>query len=116
MRINTSGWGMILMNKLFLMTVLGLVSMVAIPVVVSVYAHSDPDEIRVFGKNFCAGEESILGDRSYTDGHELSYDVSCPSSQIVVHNWDNISTAQQTVILTRMGVAGYSDITEQLLS
>lgn len=106
---------MIVMNRKLFM-IIPIVAILTTTFTVAVYAHSDPDEIRVFDKNFCAGEESILGDRSYTDGHQLSYDVSCPSSQIVVHNWDNISTAQQTVILTRMGVAGYSDITAQLIS
>ena len=94
------------------------VSILGVSVLInSASAHSDPDELRFFEKDFCAGEDTILGDRTYTDGHELSYDSSgCPVSTIVIHNWDNITIGQKTIINTRMTTEGYNDVTAQLLS
>lgn len=70
---------------------------------------------RTFQKDFCQTEDNLLGGIQYTNGNDLSYDSSgCPISTKVIHDWNNISIANQNIINARMTANGYTDVTNTI--
>jgi hypothetical protein len=77
-------------------------------------AQVNPQD-RFFEKNFCETESTVLNGVNYISGSEISYSSSgCPVSSIVIHNWNDINTANKSLITARLSANGYSDVTEQV--
>lgn len=69
-----------------------------------------PTQDRLFERNFCITEETILDDILYTTGEQLSYDSSgCPISVKIIHRWNELSITSQNTIMARMTTNGYID-------
>lgn len=78
-------------------------------------AQQEPID-KIFQKNFCASEETILDDILYNNGQQISYDSSgCPVSTKVIHDWNNISTARQILITNRLATNGYEEVVQEII-
>jgi hypothetical protein len=52
----------------------------------------------------------FMDGRTYTTGEEVSYDIQgYPSTQIIIHRWNEISVLQQGLIVSRLTSEGYTE-------
>jgi hypothetical protein len=64
-------------------------------------------EDRLFEKD---GLSINLDSITYTDGKILSYDlVNPPTSKVIIHDWDKLSTLSKTSITNTLTAQGYTD-------
>jgi len=93
------------MNKQIL---IGLIVAIIAPTLLyyinHVYAQS-----AVIEKRFSSCINSIpeLDLKTYIDGRPLSYDITgCPIQNVIVHNWDNVSSLEKTSIISILSGKG----------
>ncbi len=91
--------------------------MFVFPVIIYIaQAQVEPTD-RFFEKDFCASETTLLDGVNYTNGDELSYSSSgCPVSMKTIHRWNELGSAQQILITSRLNANGYDDVTAQVLA
>ena len=78
-------------------------------------AQIETNDYRVFRKDFCNGENSLLSDLRYSTGEELSYSSSgCPNSDIIISRWSELSLLNQNLLTSRLVTRGYVDVTSLL--
>lgn len=91
--------------------VLGIVAGSVTGILYGANAQVEPTN-RIFEKDFCESEESILSDILYNDLSQLSYDSQgCPVSVKIIRNWDGLSVSSQNLITNRLALNGYIDTT-----
>ena len=82
---------------------------------INVNAQVEPTD-RYFQKDFCITEKTLFDDVTYTSPQDpLSYDLSdCPTINLTVHRWNELTIGEQNLINARMSALGYEDITADI--
>lgn len=68
---------------------------------------------KFFTKDYCIVEKTLFEDITYDNPNDqLSYDITaCPNTDIIIHRWNELTIAEQNIIIARMTAQGYADVT-----